>query len=63
MSVFHCEYNKRCVTLGSCLLDLAYKYLKGKEELWKLKYFMTQRHNLQKNPLKETKSLQGIITL
>jgi hypothetical protein len=33
------------------------KYLKAKEELWKLKY------NLQKNPLKETKILQDIITL
>jgi hypothetical protein len=34
-----------------------------KEELWKLKYFILQKYNLQKNPLKETKILQGIITL
>jgi len=40
------------------------KYLKAKEELWKLKYFITmQKYNLQKNPLKETKILQDIITL
>ncbi len=34
------------------------KYLKEKEELWKLKYFTMQKYNLQKNPLKETKILQ-----
>jgi hypothetical protein len=31
-------------------------YLKAKEELWKLKYFIMQTYNLQKNPLKETKN-------
>jgi hypothetical protein len=39
------------------------KYLKAKEELWKLKYFTMQQYNLQKNPLKETKILQDIIPL
>jgi hypothetical protein len=39
------------------------KFLKAKEELWKLKYFTMQKYNLQKNPLKETKILQYIITL
>jgi hypothetical protein len=39
------------------------KYLKAKQELWKLKYFTMQKCNLQKNPLKETKMLQNIITL
>jgi hypothetical protein len=39
------------------------KYLKAKEELWKLKYFPMQKYNLQKYPLKETKTLQDIITL
>jgi hypothetical protein len=39
------------------------KYLKAKEELWKLKYFTMQKYNLQKNPLKETKILEDIITL
>jgi hypothetical protein len=38
-------------------------YLKAKEELWKFKYFTTQKYNLPKNPLKETKILQYIITL
>ncbi len=37
--------------------------LHAKEELWKLKYFTMQKYNLQKNPLKETKILQNIITL
>jgi hypothetical protein len=32
-----------------------------KEELWKLKYFTCKNINLQKNPLKETKTLQDII--
>jgi hypothetical protein len=35
------------------------KYPKGKEELWKLKYFTIQKYN----PQKETKSLQDNITL
>jgi hypothetical protein len=39
------------------------KYLKAKEKLWKLKYLTMQKYNLQKNPLKETKILQDIITL
>jgi hypothetical protein len=30
------------------------KYLKAKEELWKLKYYFTmQKYHLQKNPLKK----------
>jgi hypothetical protein len=37
------------------------KYLKAKEELWKLKYFIMQKYNLQKIPLKEIKILQDII--
>jgi hypothetical protein len=39
------------------------KYLKAKEELWKLKYFTMQKYNLWKDPLKETKILPNIITL
>jgi hypothetical protein len=39
------------------------KYLKAKEELWKFKYVTMQKYNLEKNPLKETKLLQDIITL
>jgi hypothetical protein len=44
-----------------CHLHLK-KYLKAKEELWKLKYFITQNYNHQKIiPKKETKILQDII--
>jgi hypothetical protein len=39
------------------------KYLKAKEELWKLKYFTIQKYNLQKKLSKKTKILQNIITL
>jgi hypothetical protein len=40
------------------------KYLKAKEELWKLKYFPMKKYNLPKNPLKKkTQILQDIITL
>jgi hypothetical protein len=39
------------------------KYLKAKEELWKLKYFTMQKYNLQINPLKEIKTLQDTRTL
>jgi hypothetical protein len=34
------------------------KYLKAKEELWKLKYFTMQKYNLQKILLKEPKSFK-----
>jgi hypothetical protein len=39
------------------------KYLKVKEELVQCKYFTMQKYNLQRNPLKETKILQDIITV
>jgi hypothetical protein len=39
------------------------KYLKAKEELGQCKYFTMQKYNLQRNPLKETKILQDIITV
>jgi hypothetical protein len=32
------------------------KYLKAKEELWKLKYFTMLKYNLQKNPFKKTQN-------
>jgi len=54
--------NKRGVS--HCVLAIYIKkYLKAKEELWKLKYFTMQKYNLRENPLKETKILQDIITL
>jgi hypothetical protein len=38
------------------------KYFNEKEELWKFKYFTMQKNfKFQRNPLKETKSLQDII--
>jgi hypothetical protein len=40
------------------------KYLKTKEELWKTQMFHHAKiYQSSKNPLKETKILQGIITL
>jgi hypothetical protein len=40
------------------------KYLKAKEELWKLKYFTIAKIYSSKNPLTKTKILQDhIITL
>jgi hypothetical protein len=40
------------------------KYLKAKEELWKLKYISPCKNIIfKKNPLKETKILQDNITL
>jgi hypothetical protein len=44
-------------------LAIYIKNIKAKEELWILKYFTMQKHNLQKDPLKETKILQDIMTL
>jgi hypothetical protein len=38
------------------------KYLKAKEEFWKLKYFTMQKYNLQKNPLKENQNPSRYIT-
>jgi hypothetical protein len=50
--------------VSHCGLAICIKmYLKAKEKLWKFKYFTMQKHDLQKNPLKETKFLQDIITL
>jgi hypothetical protein len=37
------------------------KYLKAKEELWKLKYFTNAKIYTSKNPLKETQILQDMI--
>ncbi len=53
--------NKGCVHCG--LAIYIKKYLTAKEELWRLKYFTMQTNNLQKNPLKETKIIQVIITV
>jgi hypothetical protein len=34
--------------VSHCLAIYSKKYLKAKEELWKLKYFTMQKYNLQK---------------
>jgi hypothetical protein len=60
------EVNVGILTKGVSHYGLAIcirKYLKAKEELWKLKYFTMQKYNLQKSPPKETKLLQDSITL
>jgi hypothetical protein len=41
------NHNKGCVTMWPCHFYIK-KYLKAKEELWKLKYFTMQKYNLQK---------------
>jgi hypothetical protein len=48
---------------GALPFTLLNSILGQKEELWNFKYFTMQKNNLQKNPLKETKFLQDIITL
>jgi hypothetical protein len=45
--------SKGCVTLYYGLAIYIKKYLTAKEELWKLKYFIMQKYNLQKHCLKE----------
>jgi hypothetical protein len=59
------SYSDSTLVLGLYLALPIYikMYLKAKVELWKLKYFTMQKYNLEKNPLKETKILQDIITL
>jgi hypothetical protein len=37
------------------------KYLRAKEELWKLKYFTMQKYNLQKILYKKPKSFQTLL--
>jgi hypothetical protein len=51
-----------CVTLCGGLAIYTKKYLNAKEELWKFKYFTIQKHNHQKNLVKETKKFQDFIT-
>ncbi len=51
-----------CHTIGGLAIYIK-KYLNAKEELWKHKYFSMQKYNLKKNPLKETKILQDVITI
>ncbi len=60
---WQCDTIKQGLCRNVALPFTLKKYLKAKEELWKFKYFTMQKHDLQKNPLKETKILQDTITL
>jgi hypothetical protein len=57
--------NKQTRGVSQCGLTIYIKkmYIKAKEELWGFKYFTMQKYSRQKNPLKETKVLQDIITV
>ncbi len=57
------QTNKRGVCHTVALPFTFKSILMQKDELWKLKYFIMQNYNLQKNPLKEIKILQDITTL
>jgi hypothetical protein len=58
------ETTKQTRDVSHCGLAICNKkYLNAKEELVKLKYFIMQKFKFSKNPLKETKILQDIITL
>jgi hypothetical protein len=51
-----CKMGQASILMVShCGLAIYYikKYLKAKEELWKLKYFTMQKYNLQTNPYKK----------
>jgi hypothetical protein len=50
--------------LGFRVVIYIKKYIKVKEELWKLKYFYDAKMDFSKNPLKETQNpSRHIITL
>jgi len=59
----HHHHHQQGVCHSHCGLAIYItKYLKAKEELWKLKYFTPcKKYNLQKILLKKTKILQDII--
>jgi hypothetical protein len=62
--VIVCILNAPQEKQGMChivALPFTLKNLLIKEELWKFKYFTTQKYCLQKTPLKGTKILQDII--
>ncbi len=57
------KQNNGCVSHSGLAIYIKKGNLKAKEEFWKFKYFTMQKYNLLKNPLKETKIHQDIITL
>jgi hypothetical protein len=65
MHSFKEELTKRKRIVSHCGLAIYIKksiLRQKKKDYGKLKYFTMQKQNLQKNPLKETKILQDIIT-
>jgi hypothetical protein len=62
-----CSHTRNKGGVSHCVLAIhTKKYFKTKEELWKLKYFTMQKHNLQKiqkKKKKKPKIHQDIITL
>ncbi len=64
MNLLGLELSEITRGVSHCGLAIHIKnYLKAKEESWKLKYFYMQNIIKSKNPLKETKILQDILTL
>jgi hypothetical protein len=63
--IFHGGFHNEQGVCHTVALPSTSKYLNAKEELWKLKYFTMQQKTIifKKNPLKEAKILQDIITL
>jgi hypothetical protein len=59
MPILYVQTHNKTKGVTHCDLAIYIKnYLKGKEELWKFKYFTMQEYNLQKNPLKKPKSFK-----
>jgi hypothetical protein len=51
------QTNKQTRGVSHCGLAIHIKkYLNAKDDIWKLKYFIMQNYNLQKNPLKRNQN-------
>ncbi len=55
-----CKHNKGCVTFVALPFTLK-SILRQKKELWKLKYFMMQKYNLQKILQKKPNSIKILL--
>jgi hypothetical protein len=60
MICLHSPSQKQGVCHTGGLAIYTKKYLRAKEELWKLKYFTMQKYNLQKILYKKPKSFQTL---
>jgi hypothetical protein len=56
-SKFFTKKNKGCVSHRGLAIYMK-KYLKAKDELWELKYFTMQKHNVQKSSKGKPKSFE-----